>query len=177
MTKAEIARIVKLRHQRHIKELARRNKLVRSAHPPAIEVLKELIRDIQSVGEEYTQEDWPDLYETYLHALKVVGQKTISQTIISSYSKGKCPDCAEPIPEDVQEGVGCTNCLHVFWLPKEDDNDERKWLKYHRETLEDLHEDFVRHTDAKVTFEDFAHAKWEEADHGGLDEVYPKDNQ
>jgi hypothetical protein len=32
-----------------------------------------------------------------------------------SYPDGLCPDCQEPIPDDVAEGESCANCDHAFF--------------------------------------------------------------
>jgi hypothetical protein len=40
----------------------------------------------------------------------------ISNTIISEYDDGLCPDCEIPIVKDIEEGEACENCGHVFWL-------------------------------------------------------------
>lgn len=34
----------------------------------AVKVLREFVADIEAVGTEFTQRDWPDLMETYRHA-------------------------------------------------------------------------------------------------------------
>lgn len=41
--------------------------------------------------------------------------------IQDSYPNKECPDCGEPIPEDLQEGQDCRNCGHIFCLEKKDD--------------------------------------------------------
>jgi DNA repair exonuclease SbcCD ATPase subunit len=48
-------------------------------------------------------------------------EMTESEKIKDAYIDGVCPDCQEPIPDDVVEGEGCKNCSHSFWL---DDSDE-----------------------------------------------------
>lgn len=32
------------------------------------------------------------------------------------YEDGKCPDCAEIIPDDCLNGQSCKNCGHIFWM-------------------------------------------------------------
>jgi hypothetical protein len=39
----------------------------------------------------------------------------MSNPIVDSYEDGVCPDCGEPIPQDVEEGSECVNCGHVFY--------------------------------------------------------------
>lgn len=39
----------------------------------------------------------------------------MSNPVKNAYEKGKCPDCAEDIPDNVVEGQSCINCGHVFW--------------------------------------------------------------
>lgn len=34
--------------------------------------------------------------------------------IKESYENGECPDCGEPIPNDVVAGQACSRCGHVF---------------------------------------------------------------
>jgi|TARA_Y100000034_G_scaffold135146_2_gene205898 hypothetical protein len=34
--------------------------------------------------------------------------------IKDNYDNGECPDCGEPIPEDMVKGGDCLNCRHVF---------------------------------------------------------------
>ena len=36
----------------------------------------------------------------------------------NSYIDGVCPDCQEPIPDDVAEGQECSNCTHAFFEEK-----------------------------------------------------------
>lgn len=36
--------------------------------------------------------------------------------IKDSYPNGRCPDCGEPIPDDVVSGQECKNCGHVFMV-------------------------------------------------------------
>ena len=38
-----------------------------------------------------------------------------SENIIDAYVDGLCPDCQNPIPDDIVEGGECENCGHVFW--------------------------------------------------------------
>jgi hypothetical protein len=45
----------------------------------------------------------------------------MSNPVKDSYDGGMCPDCDEPIPDDVNEGDSCKNCGHVFWEDTEDD--------------------------------------------------------
>jgi hypothetical protein len=47
---------------------------------------------------------------------------TESEQIKDAYVDGVCPDCQDPIPDDIVEGGECINCGHVFWL---DDSDEK----------------------------------------------------
>jgi len=42
--------------------------------------------------------------------------------IKQAYEDGECPDCGDPIPDDVAEGQACENCGHVFCLPKDNDD-------------------------------------------------------
>ena len=46
--------------------------------------------------------------------------------IKDSYSNGKCPDCGEPIPDNVTEGQECKNCEHVFCSPRDCDDEEEE---------------------------------------------------
>ena len=42
--------------------------------------------------------------------------------IKNDYPDGVCPDCAEPIPADAEEGSECGNCGHIFFeIPGADD--------------------------------------------------------
>lgn len=43
-----------------------------------------------------------------------VGSFCIEPDINSLYEYGVCPDCQEPIPNEVEEGESCNNCGHVF---------------------------------------------------------------
>lgn len=36
-------------------------------------------------------------------------------SIKNSYPNGICPDCNEPINDDVENGDECPNCGHVYW--------------------------------------------------------------
>ena len=40
---------------------------------------------------------------------------TESEIIRYNYC-GVCPDCNEPIPEDVCDGASCSNCFHAFFV-------------------------------------------------------------
>ncbi len=40
-----------------------------------------------------------------------------SNRIINSYDDGKCPDCQEPIAQNVCHEESCPNCEHVFYDP------------------------------------------------------------
>ena len=109
----------------------------RKASPRLIrKALTEFVNDVQALGEDDVRQDWPDLYATYEHALKALGMKTTSETIIDSYPKGLCPDCQRPIPKDVRDGEECgqdfdgepeerdaakEGCGHVFVLPRAND--------------------------------------------------------
>jgi hypothetical protein len=42
--------------------------------------------------------------------------------IQDAYENFVCPDCGEPIPDDVVDGQSCKNCPFVFCLPRPDDN-------------------------------------------------------
>jgi len=33
----------------------------------------------------------------------------------AAYRNSECPDCGEPLPENVQEGDECGNCGHVYF--------------------------------------------------------------
>lgn len=33
--------------------------------------------------------------------------------------EGRCPDCFDDIPVDMEEGGECENCGHVFYLKRE----------------------------------------------------------
>lgn len=35
--------------------------------------------------------------------------------IKESYEDGECPDCGEPIPDDIEDGDECPNCGHIFY--------------------------------------------------------------
>jgi DNA-directed RNA polymerase subunit RPC12/RpoP len=43
------------------------------------------------------------------------GKYRVENVIVAAYPDGKCPDCGEEIPDDVEEGDACENCGHVFW--------------------------------------------------------------
>jgi len=43
-------------------------------------------------------------------------------TIKDNYPNGECPDCNEPIPDNIAEGQECFNCGHVFSGLREDDD-------------------------------------------------------
>jgi hypothetical protein len=45
----------------------------------------------------------------------------ISRLIRESYSDAECPDCGDPIPEDVVDGQECKNCGHTFCIPQSND--------------------------------------------------------
>jgi hypothetical protein len=53
--------------------------------------------------------------------IKANHEMTESEKIKDAYIDGECPDCHDPIPDDIVEGGECVNCGHVFWL---DDSDE-----------------------------------------------------
>ena len=42
------------------------------------------------------------------------------KTIKNSYNEGECPDCGEPLPEEICDGYECVNCGHFFISPKFD---------------------------------------------------------
>ena len=42
--------------------------------------------------------------------------------VIKSYPKGVCPDCQDDIPKEAQEGGQCSNCGHIFWVERKDDD-------------------------------------------------------
>lgn len=44
--------------------------------PTAEDVLKEFVADIEAVGQEHVQMEWPDLLETYKKAVTVLSTKT-----------------------------------------------------------------------------------------------------
>lgn len=44
-----------------------------------------------------------------------------SEEIKASYPDGVCPDCGDEIPTDVVDGDACSNCGHVFVVPRPDD--------------------------------------------------------
>lgn len=46
----------------------------------------------------------------------------MSNPVKDCYEDGICPDCCEPIPDNIVDGEGCTNCGHVFCLPAPDDD-------------------------------------------------------
>lgn len=54
------------------------------------------------------------------------------QSTVDAYKKhsmqaecenGECPDCGEPITDGSDDGDNCTNCEHVFYRYKGDDNE------------------------------------------------------
>jgi hypothetical protein len=49
-------------------------------------------------------------------------RRGVSKIIRGSYPDRECPDCGEPIPLDVAEGDACSNCGHVFVLPRPSDD-------------------------------------------------------
>lgn len=42
------------------------------------------------------------------------------RNVKSQYKGGKCPDCGEEIPDDAIDGEDCSNCGHIFYLERED---------------------------------------------------------
>jgi hypothetical protein len=52
--------------------------------------------------------------------INIVPKKKLS-AIQRAYPNSECPDCGEPIPEDIQEGQECCQCGHVFCLERKDD--------------------------------------------------------
>jgi len=46
---------------------------------------------------------------------------TESELIQNTYENSECPDCGEPIPDDVVSGQACTNCGHVFYLYEDEE--------------------------------------------------------
>ena len=45
-------------------------------------------------------------------------------SIKDNYENGECPDCGDPIPDDIVDGGECSNCGHVFYEEmKNDDKD------------------------------------------------------
>lgn len=47
---------------------------------------------------------------------------TNRMTIVDFYLNKECPDCGEPIPDDMVDGGSCEICGHVFCYPREDDD-------------------------------------------------------
>ena len=45
-----------------------------------------------------------------------------SKAIIDFYPNGECPDCGRKIRKTIKEGEDCSNCGHVFNVPKDDDD-------------------------------------------------------
>lgn len=45
-------------------------------------------------------------------------EKKVSEKIREQYDDGCCPDCGEEIPYNVSDEQSCTNCGHVFTLPR-----------------------------------------------------------
>jgi Zn finger protein HypA/HybF involved in hydrogenase expression len=38
----------------------------------------------------------------------------VSENVKDAYPDGKCPDCGEPIPDNIIGGDKCSNCGHIF---------------------------------------------------------------
>ena len=69
----------------------------------------------------------PATVETYDYSIKQVRsvKKSISaesKAIIGFYPNGECPDCGQKIRKTIKAGEDCTNCGHVFDVPKDDDD-------------------------------------------------------
>ena len=47
---------------------------------------------------------------------------TEAEQIRQQYTDGECPDCGDPIPDDMVDGGECSNCGHVFYLNNGGDN-------------------------------------------------------
>lgn len=49
--------------------------------------------------------------------ISTVGVERTPKTngVKDSYEDGICPDCSEGIPDNIEEGISCINCGHVFW--------------------------------------------------------------
>ena len=52
--------------------------------------------------------------------------KEIAEIIMEQYVDQECPDCGEPIPEDIGDGEECINCGHVFYAPEGTFHKERQ---------------------------------------------------
>lgn len=47
-----------------------------------MKVLQEFVNDIEAVGPEYVQEDWPDLYVTYQKAKRLLATRTKAYVVV-----------------------------------------------------------------------------------------------
>jgi hypothetical protein len=53
-------------------------------------------------------------YERSLTEEEIADLNSRLPKIKDDYPDGECPDCFEPIPDDVWKGDACENCGHVF---------------------------------------------------------------
>ena len=56
-------------------------------------------------------------------------------SIKDNYDEGECPDCGDPIPDDMVDGGECANCGHVFC---ENDEGPSDWEALPQQAKEDL---------------------------------------
>jgi hypothetical protein len=57
-----------------------------------------------------------------LEAMSATVDEYKKHSMQAEYDNGECPDCGEPIPDYTDDGDNCTNCEHVFYRYRENDD-------------------------------------------------------